>query len=450
MGTFKVYKNKTGSLRFGVLSGTETADYQISGYKRYYSETKGVCTDGRPWATTEESGEKVVRTFTKSFRTVRIQESVKKVGDFSFAFFENAKIIFENASALESLGTMAFMQSGVSGRLKLGGLTEEVFPDAFHACGELQEVDLTGSAVTSIAPGAFQKCFSLERVKGAEKVKTIGEKAFLCCPVLEAVEDCEPDTVGNLAFHICGISSSDSTYDADVLKAIREVELPDIIHDVPNSADQGDYPDLKYCQYGKSQLYISEGGCAAVSLYHVYNMMHPENPFPNFREFWEATGESGGGSAFGLEDDEVFGKALKAMNLKRKEFPGHAMLSDQITNVLTWNELAKTEIVRALEAGHGIVAQISKNPEQMEFREPVTLLNGSYWEAGSKVYTNSHAIAIVGCEGGKLVVVDSSVTNGEGARTYKVAYEDLFMGPGTGARPQSLNDIMVIMKGEEI
>ena len=56
---------------------------------------------------------------------------------------------------------------------------------------------------------------------------------------------------------------------------------------------------------------------------------------------------------------------------------------------------------------------------------------------------NHHAVAIVGCRNGKLIVVDSANVDGGTGGVYEVAYEDLFIGA-----PYSKNRIWVITPEE--
>lgn len=469
MAVLKVYADRYGNNKYGVLSGVNTKDYSFSGnYKRFYSEIDGVCVDSRTWLKNKSD--------CRKFRIIRVEDDVKKIGDCCFAFFENCEFFFDKSDLLERIGSKAFMQSGISGILRLEGLCQLELGDAFQSCRNLVEVNLDGSAVQIIGKEAFMKCYGLERFIGSDIIDEIHEGAFLCCPKLEKVDLCRPKSVGEISFHICGVADTEipfeeaadgmtaalrsQRYTADELREIRAVNAPDCVRAVPNTVDQERYPDVEYCRTkdANGQLtvtqYISDFGCVAVSLYHAYNMMFPGQAFQDFMAFWNHVDElslSKSGKhiyeyEYGLGTGQVLDQALGVLGLTRKDYGEYSpMGAYRHDAMLTWDKTALEEIVWALRNGHGVIAEISKDAA-MPISSDMALHNGVAIPAKTPMLWNTHAVAIVGYKDGKLVVVDSSRTNGDDGNTYLVAYEDLFVGRGIGEHPIAANDIMIIMK----
>lgn len=463
MAKLTVYRTRDGR-RYGVLSGSETGDYSIEDVRWFASkdpDNPNESGDTRAWL--EERATAcglAVHEYAYSFQHIRVASDVQKIGDFCFCFFENAEVTFENPSGLAHLGKRALSRTGICGRVALPGLQDALFPDVFSGCTRLEEVDFTGSQVQEIGEGAFNSCYGLKRLKGCRKVHTVGPRAFLRCTALTDI-DLNPQTlrsVGYAALHISSVGESldgfsaafaetarrIDKFDAPTLARMQAVELPDA-GGLPKVICEQNYPDLRYALVNGQKAYMVDG-CMMLSLFHVYQRMFPEAEFGSFPDWWEYVDslcvDAAGMHIYETEryttDDvqKITYLVLYLLGLKPKNFGEYELRYPYIDasceyhcGLMTHDETAKYEIWTALSRGYGVIASVS---------------TGKAEERTKLFLRNHHAVAVVGCRNGKLLVVDSANVDGATGGVYEVAYEDLFIGA-----PYSENRIWVIEPGEE-
>lgn len=443
MARLKVYRTQSGT-RYGVLSGGETQDYSIARHELFDSEQQD-CGDTRQWVENYR--------YAWSFRRVRIAEDVTSIGNHCFAFFNNAEFLFDDPASIRHLGDYAFGFSGIRGKITLPGLTDTVLTTAFQGCTKITELDLTGSAVTVIGELAFSKCHRLKKLSGCGNVREIRPRAFMRCASLESIDVVRNvlATVGYSAFHITSIASAledcvntefdvaatrHEKFDAQTLAAIQAVKLSDV-GSVPKDLCEQSLPDLPYgLNDDGSQEYMTSG-CAMLSVFHAMHGVFRGVEYADFVDWWGAVNDAykAENGVYLYETSRgwiIQYRLIALMGLQFKDFSDsslswgdHAGILGYYEALKTHDETAKREIAAALEAGYGVLAEISTRTKD---------------EALVPTFANSHMVAIVGCKNGKLVVVDSASIDGESGGVYEVAYEDLFMGAA-----HARNDIRVIL-----
>lgn len=451
MAKLKIYRTVSGE-RYGVLSGGATNDYDIPN-PSYFESAEKNSGDTRDWVANHE--------YAWSFKRVRIAEDVTAIGNYCFAFFENADFSFENPANMQHLGKWAFACSGIRGKVTLSGLQDDTLAEAFSGCSKLAEVDLSGSAVRTIGDKAFMRCHSLRRVSGCGQVHTVGERAFLRCASLRSI-DLKPTvlrTVGATAFHITSVgtrldgfrntnfgvcSRRTDKFTAQALAEIRAVELPDV-GGVPDHVCEQSYPDLPYAKDTAGNQRYMHDGCMMLSVYHAVHGWFGGKQCADFAEWWAAVGAAYSDANedkvlsdiqlnFAAYDMTMLHEVADLLGMKCKNFSAYALhYGNDDEALMTHDATAKREIRQALMAGYPVLASISTSKMQTD--------------ASIVTFPSSHDVAIVGCRNGKLIVVDSTSIDGEQGGVYEVAYEDLFLGgmPDADGSPMDYNAIRVLV-----
>lgn len=155
-------------------------------------------------------------------------------------------------------------------------------------------VNIVSNTITEIGDSAFFKFLALKEVTGLGSVTAIGERAFCYTPNLEHV-DIIPEnltSIGNSAFRMSSVEDTLdlSTVSLDIvgdkatrhkrwstssLTAIESVEISKTIYlNVPNSENQKNYPDVPFGIYNGEVITVSDGGCTALSFYHMWNYIY--------------------------------------------------------------------------------------------------------------------------------------------------------------------------------
>ena len=123
-----------------------------------------------------------------TLRTVKIPESLKKIGDNAFAHCELLrKIEFANGEASVTIGDFAFngCQSLTSVELPTG-LTK-IGNKAFYNNTNLSSITFGGNKLTEIGESAFAYCNALTEITLPEGLEIIGDSAFVQCGSLVTV-----------------------------------------------------------------------------------------------------------------------------------------------------------------------------------------------------------------------------------------------------------------------
>lgn len=240
---------------------------------------------------------------------------------------------------------------------------------AFAEDYSLKEVDF-GRGLTSISELTFHRCHGLESATGLNNVESVGKFAFVYTPNVKT--DLNPKkikTLGASALRLSGaenyanFSSVESVglnatrrarWDADKLAEIQAVKLPDTHIDIPNPDSIDLYPNIVYGYDDEgNKLYIDTTGCAAMTLYHIWNAKYAgtDEEYANFREWWENKIDT-------PESPWVFDKDWHILDMIIKL--GWSR-EEQITEI---NASTKERIAHLLSAGNPVmVAMISSRPD---------------------------------------------------------------------------------------
>ena len=108
--------------------------------------------------------------------TLKIPDSVEKIGSYAFAYCTNLKKV-EMADHVRSIGCRAFEGCENLQKLRLSNGLTEIEEYAFFMCDSLRTVYIP-EGVTRIGTGAFLYCDSLKTVTLPKSMKSIGDEAF--------------------------------------------------------------------------------------------------------------------------------------------------------------------------------------------------------------------------------------------------------------------------------
>ena len=375
------------------------AEITGTGATKNYTET-----DEKPW-----------NEYVGEITEIYVHSGITSIGDYIFASTEAArKLVFENPPEIAHIGTRAFYKSGFYGDISLLGIEDTMLSTAFEGCVNMQQLSVPDTIV-NVADNAFVGCLNLNKIVGLSNVASVGSCAFVYCPELTSI-DVSPNklsSVGTLAFHLSSVSDntdfstfttttfgSKSTqnvkFEADTLESIKSVRLLDGYIPVKNMDSQSNYPNEPFCISDGKQLTVLESGCMALSLYHAYNAVHPENAYGNFLEWWNA---------------EIISKNATITETNR------SLMLDEMMSCLGWTQTTLGSSTSASDKKAAISSEISLGRPCM-----ASIIHG--------VGIGSHAVLIVGCdaENDKLIVVDSGEFSGDSGVEYSIAYEDLFIG----------------------
>lgn len=138
----------------------------------------------------------------KEITSVKIPDTVSKVGDFAFYGYEKLESV-EIGSGVTLIGESAFDGCASLKSVTGGENAVSVGELAFSGCVNLQTADI-GNKVESIGDYAFNGCSSLKRAVIPSSVKSIGECAFTDCSSLESLTLNEGlESIGDCAFGGC-------------------------------------------------------------------------------------------------------------------------------------------------------------------------------------------------------------------------------------------------------
>ena len=133
----------------------------------------------------------------ESLVSVSLPESVKIIGQYSFAYCYELKSI--NLENIEHIGNYAFSSCAVK-EANLSSL-KKAYPLAFCYCSKLKAVTLPKS-LKKIERGLFYYCTGLENIN-LENIKTVGAFAFVKDKSLKSVNLKNAETIETQAFEKC-------------------------------------------------------------------------------------------------------------------------------------------------------------------------------------------------------------------------------------------------------
>ena len=140
----------------------------------------------------------------KKIKSVILPESVKVIGEYSFASCSNLekinlekvekiensafsccdKLRIVNLNSIKELGSSAFKLCGIN-ELNISGL-EKIPREGFSNCSELEKI-VIGEGTTTIERSAFEWCDNLIDITLPKTLKTIEDSAFIGCKKIEKI-----------------------------------------------------------------------------------------------------------------------------------------------------------------------------------------------------------------------------------------------------------------------
>lgn len=309
----------------------------------------------------------------------------------------------------------------------LNSETVTVTASVFEDCFKLREVDMANGPI-SVGDRMFAKCIDLEHASGLGAVTTVGTKAFIYCSNLKSI-DLNPailTSIGESAFRLSSVEDcinmdelntacviadyatrSKRWSDNAVLAAVQSKPIPTILLNVPHADSQKKYTNVKFGHRNVPwddtenavDVYIAEGGCSALSLYHEWQCIHhgTELEKDNFLHYWEA-----------FEGDNFVNNNTEEMG---DYFPVQA-------EMLGWGH--SEEFITTADQYDVIIDRLNKHM-------PTCTIMRTAGNSGH------HAVVIVGADAlsRKLAVLDSAVTSESAVLTW-VKFEDIFSGTDYG------------------
>lgn len=279
------------------------------------------------------------------------------------------------------------------------------------------KISIVCDSVTAIGEKAFFKFLALKKVSGLSAVTTIGAYAFCYTPNLASI-DLVPNKISSIGASAFRMSSAEDVLDlssvslsnvgdmatrhkrwsASALSAVRNVVFPKTIYfDVPNSENQGNYPDIPFGTDNGEALTVESGGCTSLACYHIWNYIHAgtDKQYGNYLEWYNATINKNGDFA---ENNMMDSNTEPSMIAE-----------------LGWTDSGNTMVNDA--------AQLQTIIDRLLIGYPTYATMHSV----NSVYT--HVVVIVGCnvKTHKLAVIDSHVVGTSGVVSW-LSFEDIFVG----------------------
>lgn len=286
----------------------------------------------------------------------------------------------------------------------------------FDSCVSLISIYL-GKYLRSIGTSIFMRCPSLETVIGLDKVSNIGDLAFYYTPKLTDTDfDVSKITnIGMSAFRMSSIEDGQDfssvplesvgkyatrlkRWSQNALNAIRNVVFPDskLEVTVPNPDSQLNYSNVMWSKEGNT---VAQAGCWGLALYHLWNVLHADNPRENWLDWWNDVADV---------DGDFASKNSYANNNDR--------LGDVVTR-LGWKQDPLSVAIEDETLLSAILGDVGNGGHL-----PVAVIN-------SASGVGQHALPVVGYDPTtrKLAVLDPQVEGCLDGCLMWVAYEDLFV-----------------------
>ena len=224
-------------------------EYTVSGI--------GTCTDTEILIPTTYNDLPVVSVEASAFlnntaiTSVVLPDGITSIGEKAFNGCESlTSVLFGKNSQLSSIGPGAFNYCYSLESITIPESVTNIGSDAFIYCYGLRSVTFgENSQLTSIGDGAFNWCESLESITIPDSVTSIGEGAFCCCAKLTSITI--PDgvkSIGNHAFAGCSALESITIPDSVLnigdsafaeCTALESITIPDSVLSIGYSAFEG-------------------------------------------------------------------------------------------------------------------------------------------------------------------------------------------------------------------
>ena len=152
--------------------------------------------------TDQEIDERGFDYLNTTLKEVVLPESLTVICDRVFSYFRGLEVV-DGLENVKHIGDEAFMQSGLSGDIKLSDKLKYIGQDSFYDT-KIKSCDFSNSEIT-ISKGAFGCCSELREIKGTENLISIQAFAFEYCRVLSKLGglDKDSDIVDCSAFESC-------------------------------------------------------------------------------------------------------------------------------------------------------------------------------------------------------------------------------------------------------
>lgn len=203
--------------------------------------------------------------------TLVIPDSVTYIGAFAFygsgySYADPDKVdtyiaggidILVIGSGVQTVGEQAFANFPSLRRVTLGAEVRSLGDKAFYKCTMLETVDFGNSRLESIGGRAFYKCAALTEITLPETLRTVGDYAFYKCTSLTRLSLGGAERIGDYAFSGC--------------TALAETVLPDTLTSIGRQAFRN-CTSLSGLVLGNTLQSIGEHafyGCRGLTLYAV-------------------------------------------------------------------------------------------------------------------------------------------------------------------------------------
>lgn len=247
---------------------------------------------------------------------LHIEKGITEIGDYFMYGAHNLKqLSFEDSEQVTKLGEHSFAMTQIRGTYNFPNVAGS-FVGVFRGCRKLEGVTF-GEKVASVSAEAFKLCTDLCYVDGIDSVTNIGDSAFHRCTSLSRIgvnaENTKNITLGNFAFMLTPnevkVGNTDTNmvdaewkskgkgcfvqdfWEEGQLSALREYK-PESIRPYPIPETDSQNADL-YKEWGvfwgitdgwkgKTPAF---GQCGLFSLFHIYNILHPNTQYNTYYDF---------------------------------------------------------------------------------------------------------------------------------------------------------------------
>lgn len=262
---------------------------------------------------------KCVPDYVQRINRLHIEKGITDICDYFMSKAYNLKhLSFGDSKTVKHLGVYAFEMTQIKGTYDFSGLQDTTLDGVFYGCRKLEGVTFN-SNVETIGYRTFYQCTELRYVDGITGVTTIGESAFQHCHKLEHLDVVPGNiTLSNFAFMLSNVDAkvaNTNTYLADAkwkksdvivpfaqnewkvngtnyLPSIRNEKPASVRFPIPEMDTQNSYPynsadwtPILHPYGGFVGKNKALGGCFLFSLYHIYNILHPDASYATFYDF---------------------------------------------------------------------------------------------------------------------------------------------------------------------